>query len=48
LRYGEERTDPIVSGDHIEEKDGRLVLVDEDGKEVYSVEATKGTFIELP
>jgi hypothetical protein len=32
----------------VEEKDGCLVLVDEEGKEVYSVEASKGTFIELP
>ena len=48
LRHGQGHTDPVVGGDHIEEKEGRLVLVDEHGSEVYSVEASKGAFVELP
>jgi hypothetical protein len=47
LRYDTQQTDPKVQGDHVEEKDGKLVLVDEDGKEVYSAPASAGRFIRL-
>lgn len=46
-RHEKERTDPVVWADHWEEHDGQLVLVDEVGKEVYSVEASRGVFVEL-
>ena len=48
LRHGQSRTDPPVIGDHVEEIAGKLVLLDEDGKEVYSVSANKGQFIQIP
>ena len=48
LRTGESRTDPVVIGDHVEEIAGKLVLLDEDGKEVYSVLSSKGQFIQIP
>jgi hypothetical protein len=42
---GEGRTDPVVIGDHVEEINGKLVLLDEDGNEVYSGPANKGRFV---
>lgn len=45
VRYGEERTDPLMTGDHVELNDEKQILVDEGGIEVYSVATSKGYFI---
>ena len=44
-RYGNERTDPQVTGDRVEEKNGKFILLDEHDKEVYSVATTEGQFL---
>ena len=44
IRGSKERTDPPVFGDHIEEIKGKWVVIDENGKPVYSAPKAKGHF----